>query len=268
MAGDRAWFSYVNRALTATVTTDSEETSLPVTNTQNRLSYKIWRTQADTAKLQYDFGSSVTWQAIVLQFIAHRDPASTADDEIAATDQITIAGSDVAIGDSELYSQTVGANVLRERGYFAHVAASEITSRYLELTITATSRAAAGYFNLGFAHVGPLFQPDMNYNVGSVLDFGEDSLVNLSTTGGSAFVESRQRLLGFEGTWGLIDQTERANWQAMQEKTGVTSPVAFGVTTTISSGREAFIARFGNAIRFSAGQNRRVSARVSLLENR
>lgn len=266
MAGNRAWFSYVNRVSAATITTDSEALSLPVTNVANRLSHKIWRTEATTAKLQLDFGSALTWQSICVQFISHRDPVSVALDEISESDQITIKASNTAFGDTDQLSATVNANVIRERGYFGYLSQAEITSRYLEITIAAASRAS--YFNVGFAHVGPIFQPASNYNIGSTLDFEEDSLVNTSPTGGATFAESRQRLLSFQGLWGSISTIERESWQAMQEKSGTTLPVVFGLTNETNLARKIFIARFDDSVRLSIGQNGLAAARVSLLENR
>lgn len=268
MAGDYSWFSHVNRAASATITADSEEAALPATNVANRLAHKIWRTQSNVATLSMDFGSAVTYQAIVLQFPSERDPASVAADEIAATDTITIAASNISAGGSEQLSDTVGANVVRERGYFGYVAASEITGRYLDITVTATSRAGLGYFDMSFLHVGPIFQPQSNYNTGSTLEFDEQSLVNVSPTAGAAYVESRGRLLGFNGVWGLISQAERDSWEIMREKTGITAPLAFGLNTTGNLGRKVFIARFNDPVRISVGQNALASARVSLLENR
>lgn len=265
---NRAWFSHTNLVKTATVTTDSETSSLPVTNVQNRLAYKIWRTEASTASLQLDFGSSVAWQAIVLMFTAHRDPDSSADDEIDATDQITINASDVAIGNTELLTDTVDSNVNRVRGYFGYLASSEITSQYLEIEIAASSRSSLGYFDLGYAHVGPVFQPAYNYNRGAALGFSEESLVNVSPTSGSTFSESRGRLLSFSGVWPEISVSERATWETMQENCGVTVPIAFGTTNDSDLSRKVFIGRFNDPIEFQAGQNRRVAARASLIENR
>lgn len=268
MAGDYSWFSYINRAASATITADSEETALPATNVANRSAHLFWRTQAATATLSLDFGSAVTYQAIVLQFASPRDPASVAADEIATTDTITLAGSNVSAGASEQLSETVNSNVIRERGYFAYVASSEITGQYLDITITATSRSALGYFDLGYVHAGPIFQPNSNYNIGATIEFDEESLVNVSPTAGAAYVESRGRLLGFNGLWGLISATERESWHTMQEKTGITAPIAFGTNTTGDLSRKAMIARFNDPMRISIGQNQLATARVSLTENR
>lgn len=265
---DKAWFSYANHAATATVTTDSEVAALPVTNVNDRLSHRVWRTENEVAKLQFEHSSAVTWQAIGLQFIAHRGPASTAVDEIDATDQITIRASDVSLGGSELLNVTISSNVNRVRGYFGYLADSEITGRYLEIEINAASRSSLGYFNLAGARFGPVFQPLSNYNTGASIRLEEESLVNISPTGGSTFVESRGRLLRFDAVWGLIDEAERSSWELMIEETGTTGVVLFGTGNSSDLSRKMFFARFDDPIGILAGQAKRVSTRATLKENR
>lgn len=272
MAEDKAWFSYQNLLQNSgtEITTNSEQSSLPATNVADRLNYRFWRTQALTANLNIALdvpgGEPTVWQAIVLQFVSNRDPASTAFDVLNSSDQITINASNSGLGSTDVMTATFTSNFVAQRGYVAYVHPTPVDSQFVQIRIQSTSQL--GYFDLGYVHMGPIFQPRTNYNVGSVIDFEEDSLVGLSSTSGASFVESRQRLLAFEGSWGLIDLTERTNWLEMQELTGITRPVAFGTRTAGVLSRDAFIARFERSIRLSADQNNFFNARVSLLENR
>ena len=265
---DAAWFSYVNHVKTATITTDSEEQSLPVTNVRDPLHFEIWRTQSTDAKLQFTWAEPQEIQAILIGFTAHRDPNSSAPNSIDISDAIRISASNVGLGQSDIHDDIVLADVNRVRGYFGYVTSQALSARFLEVTISAASRVPQGYFDVWYAHVGPLFQPGRNYNTGSNVDFPEESLASISPTGGATFTESRSRLLSFDGSWSLIDETEGQIWRDMQERTGVTVPIAFGRRANTSFAREVMIARFADSIRFSAGQSRRESARVSLIENR
>lgn len=269
MAIDRAWFSYVNHLKTATVTTDSEETALPVTNIVDRLTYRVWRTDGATAAyMRAEWTTAVEMQAFVFAFPPIRDPGSALPDPIDPTDTISIKVSDVSAGASELLNISEACGVNRVRGYYAKVADSAVTGKYLEIAINASSRSSIGYFEGSYAHAGPLFQPAINYAQGSQVDFQEQSLASISPFSGSTYTQSRARLLGFSGLWDLISQSEQNTWHEMQEKAGVTQPIAFGLTASGDLSRKAFIARFESPMQISFGGNRRARARVNLLENR
>ncbi|MEM8936034.1 MAG: hypothetical protein AAGC77_06475 [Pseudomonadota bacterium] len=267
MANDQLWFSYVNGLKTATITSDSEVSSLPVTNIVDRLNYRVWRSQSETAYFRAEWAAAFTWQAIVLQFVSHRDPSSTAADEIDPTDTIRIRASDVAAGGFELLDATVNSDVIRERGYFGYVATSPISGRYLEVQINASSRSSLGYFNLGVAHVGPLFQPNSSFSIGAGINFPEESLISVSPTGAATFADSRGRLLGFNAGFSLISESELDDWQAMQEAVGRTGPLALGMRTTGNLARKVMLGRF-ESLRFAMGENKLSSAQAQILENR
>lgn len=268
MANNRAWFSYVNHIRTAELSADSEEETLPVANIADRLSFRKFRSTSETVTISAAWDEAVTFQCVVLMFPAHRDPVAVSENEIDPTDEITVNVSNVAPGGSEILSNTAASGVVRQRGYYALVFDDPVTARYLDITIDATSRAALLFVDVSYLHVGPLFYPSANFNVGSTIGFPEESLINVSPTGASAFVESRGRLLSFDGVWGLVTEDERQDWLTMQESVGLTHPLAFGLTDQGSLARKVFIARFTDEIRQQFGQAGFSSARVTLLENR
>lgn len=268
MPNNRAWFSYENHLRTATITADSEETALPVTNVVDRLAFRKFRSQSESVVISAEWPVAVTFQVVVLQFPSSRDPVSSTPNEIDPTDQIIIRVSDVAAGGAELIDNTAASGVVRRRGYYAIVFDAPVTARFLDIEINAVSRAALQYVDVGYAHAGPIFQPGANFNVGSTIGFPEESLINTSSTGGSSFVESRGRLLAFDGVWGLVQDAERQQWLIMQEEAGQTLPIAFGLTDQGDLSRKVFIARFSDELRQQFGQAGFSSSRVSLLENR
>ena len=266
----KAWFSYTNlvRAATTTVSADSAVTTQPITNIPDRLDYRIYRSEDENVVISIDFGSAVTWQAWSLVFPAHRDPVGTCPDEIATTDTYQIQFSNVAAGNNELLDVTNNFDVIRQRGYQTYIADTALTGQYMTITITATSRATLNYIDLAYLHVGPIFSPGCNFNVGSTISFPEESLKNVSPIGGATFVESRARLLTFDGVWSMIEGTELDTWLEMQEQTGITQPILFGTDDNTPLSRTAFVATFDGEIAFAIGQNKRHSARVALKENR
>lgn len=268
MPVNRAWFSYQNLIKNAAVTADSEVALLPVTNVKDRLQYRIFRSQSENVVISIDFGSAVTWRCIVIGFPPNRDPNGSVRVISPSTDTILIDASNVSAGANELLAFSGAAQVNAVRGYYAYVANSDITGRYLDITIRASSLADLGYVDVGYLHVGACFFPSTNYNTGTTLDFPENSLINVASISGSQVVESRGRLLAFDGVWSLIQPAELAIWQDMQERVGITEPIAFGLTDNGNLSRAAFTARFESPLAFAIGQSGIASARVSLRENR
>lgn len=270
MVADQAWFSHTNllQANTTELTTDSEVATKPVTNVKNRLTNEFWRTEATSAYLRADFGSSVSLQQFTLQFSSPRDPASVLPDPLDPTDTVAIRLSNVSAGGSELLNFSGASNVVRERGYFAYVAENAINARYLEIAINAASRSSLGYFDLPYAHVGAIFQPAIGFNAGAEIDFPDESLINVSPSSGQTFVDSRAELLSFDAVFSLIRESEADSWQQLFERTRTTKEFAFGTRTAGALARRAFICRFveGGRLRFDeAGY---YTARISLIENR
>lgn len=167
-----------NRFKTATLTASAETTSMPIENLQSDQLDLIWRVTSLPAYIDWDFGSSATFQAVVLR----------GNFTSAATIRIRASDTDTTTGDV-LDTGTVSASVDDNYNDIWYYLSSEYTARYgrIDLADSGNSR-----FDIGGCYVGPILAPTYDvipdWSVNPI-DFSRKD----NTAGGHVLSELRNR---------------------------------------------------------------------------
>jgi hypothetical protein len=149
-------FSWINFIDGAVMTAGAEVATLPVNNLKDSRVQKPWRSLTTSTWFQADFGG-----------VTDIDVLGLFGCLLAETDTVR----------HRLDAVTAGAGVLLDTGaidsgcltrYKQHVypLASTISARYWRCDISATSRAAAGFFDIGRAFAGAGWMPTVGFSIG------------------------------------------------------------------------------------------------------
>lgn len=181
-----AAFSWANLVDAGTVTTDSEASTLPVENVQDRQVQRPWRSLSATAYLDVDFGSSVSLQVLALRF----DRLSAAFP--ISGDTVSHALSTVSAGATDVYGPgAVAHGVEAGIGYHVTVLSAAVSARYWRCTFDFSTLAAAQsttYFDVGRAWAGALWTPTRTLDYGSQRTISDLTLRTSSPRSGAAFL--------------------------------------------------------------------------------
>lgn len=174
-----ALFSSGNQFDVASLITDSAASNLPVANLADRKVQKVWRALATTAYFGADFGSLNPIRELGLFGCT-----------LASTDTIRHRLSATAMGNGELLDTTAVACDVQD-GYWQHlhILAAAVSARYWRCDIVATSRAAEGYFDIGRAWAGDVWEPAINFSLDWHEQWVDSSIVEKSPRSGAVFVD-------------------------------------------------------------------------------
>lgn len=234
-----AWFCYEDHAgqPRASVTTgdtvaDGVNAS-PVANVLDRYVFRSWQAPTEDEYFEIDFGADVTIQCLAVAFPRITNPYRKYDtQEIIATDLIQhlidADGGTPGAG-AVLDTGQIACGALPTRGYSVAALATPIVGRYWRCQITANSRAAEGFFLVGLAMAGPIFQPTFNHVFGDRIGFPDNADVQRTPTSQTTFVTRNERTMKASLVWDFIKDSERASWDAMFEYAGTTEPVVFSI---------------------------------------
>ena len=177
--------STVNRADAATLTTDSEVTTLPVANLQEPARQVVWRSAASACYLQADLGAAVALDAVALAGL-----------NLAAADTIRLRLSAVSAGAGELLDTgAVASGVVAGYGTWLYVAAATIVARYLRLDFAVAAPLA--YVQAGRLWAGPAVTPSANYDYGAEDAIADLSQVRRGVRSGRRFVDVGPKIRSF-----------------------------------------------------------------------
>ena len=145
-----AFLGYNNIVDDGTLTSNSQQSTLAITNLQTRHLTEIWRAAGNTSvNIDLDAGSSKLVAAIWMG----------GTNLTGATNGMVIKASDVKIGDSELLNSTITPNVSTTRDTLIRVLAAAITARYWRITLTDTG---VTFIEAGRLFMGPILRPANN----------------------------------------------------------------------------------------------------------
>lgn len=176
--------SWINHAAQAGLTASAENSLLPAQNVQTMPLGKVWRANAGSAYLDFDFGTNVALQHFTARNV-----------RITASGTWRLQVSAVSAGADELLDTgTIASGVQDGYPHLYYDHTSELSARFLRITIT----NALPYTQVGYVHAGPGWQPVRNFSYGARLRW-EDEADRERSLGGQPLVNSRGRwrVLGF-----------------------------------------------------------------------
>lgn len=235
---ERPWFTYDDhggqpRASVSVTDMDQDAGNIsPVAGIVNRYIYTQWQSPSEDEWFQIDFGADVAIQSLTVVFPRITNPYRKYEtQEILPTDLIRhyLDADGGTPGAGAVFdSGAVACNAEATRGYSVTALASEVTARYWRCQINAASRATPGFFLVGLAMAGPIFQPTFPQIYGDKLGFHDNSEIQRTPSSQTGFVTRNERTLKAALVWDFIPDTERAAWDAMDEHAGKTEPIVYG----------------------------------------
>lgn len=232
-----AWFCYEDHAgqPRASVTTSNtgidDASASPVASIVDRFVYRMWQSPSEDDWFEIDFGADVSLQCFCVVFARITNPYRKHEtQEILATDLVRhLVDADGGTPGSGAVLDTgdIPCGALPTRGYSVTALETPVTGRYWRCEINAASRTEEGFFLVGLAMAGPIFQPTFNHVFGERIGFPDNSEIQRTPTSQTTFVSRNERTLTASLIWDFIDDDERANWEAMAEYAGTTEPIVF-----------------------------------------
>lgn len=202
---------WINRGDDATLTTDSEVSTLPASNVQDTHVAKAWHTAAGvkSAYLIFDLGSSLACAAVA---VLGTNLTSTATIQIRASD------ADATVTGTLLYdSGSISAGVDNDYGAIYKSFASQ-AARYWRIDFADAS--VPDNLQIGRVFLGPTWQPSVNMELGASWHFKDDSPVEKSW-GGQTFPDPRPQTRIIEFTLGFMEEAEMvSNALALARRNG------------------------------------------------
>lgn len=234
-----AWFSYEDHAgqPRAVVTTGdvaaNDVNSSPVANIVDRYVFRSWQSPSEDEYFEIDFGADVSLQCFAVVFPRITNPYRRYDtQEILPTDLIqhyVDADGGTPGAGAVLDTGQIACGAMQNRGYSVAALQTSVTGRYWRCQITANSRASEGFFLVGLAMAGPIFQPTFNHVFGETIGFPDNAEVQRTPTSQTSFITRNERTMKATLVWDFIRDDERAQWEAMFDYVGTTEPFVFSI---------------------------------------
>jgi hypothetical protein len=212
-----AALSWINRIAdpATSLSASSEVVSLPVANlADDHLAVK-WRGNGVTAAyVDADFGSALPVGVV-----------GVFGSNFTGTATWRILLSAVAAGAGELLDTGVMAmNVAAGYGQAVHMLAAEISARYLRLEFDDPGLASLGYFEIGAAWAGPVWQPARNYAYEASAGWVDPS-ARTKSRGGQVYVDRRAAYRVAELQFRGLTRAELFNSAFEIDRVGIASNV-------------------------------------------
>jgi hypothetical protein len=235
-------FSWANAIDRATFSAGSEAATLPVANLATPRTGRIWRALAATSWFSAALAAPTSLQILALGGCG-----------LASGDQVRHRLYDA--GGALLIDDTVAAGVLPGYGLHIHALAAPVTAASWRCDITATSRAASGYFDIKRAWAGPVFQPAC----GIVIPWDEswEDAAPISRNPRSGGVSpgdgARYRSMNVALDW--ISDSEKAQLKEMTRLIGTRSQLLLVPDQDGDMPREAILGRLAKISPIAASQD-------------
>lgn len=181
-----AWVNHLASAASV-IATNSEVSSLPLSNIRDLHGVTVWRTQAAT-------GISVTADLGAVQPVKALGIAC-ATLSASATWRLRLSSSGAHGGD--LYDSGIlamnRALIARSRGQAFLFLAAAVSARYAKVDIDNSGRAPEGYLDIGHLWLSDLWQPERNFSYGaqSIL---ADASQTVQSIGGQDYTDVRNKV--------------------------------------------------------------------------
>jgi len=214
------------------VTASSEVATMPVSNLQRRQVGKLWRTQSENGWFQVDFGSdqSIDTLAFLVQRF-HGHDANTEQAPLAADDQVLHQlwsdGQTPGV-DTPVYNPSAeNSNIHIGFGYHTHLISTPQTARYWRCTITGTSRAALGYFDIGRPFAGLRYSPPYNFVYGAGQGWTEKATIPEAERTATQFPSAGEKYRVWDVTY-LFPETAEESFEDVVRDGGQSGQMLFG----------------------------------------
>lgn len=229
-----ALFSYINHCDRSgvTFTPGSEVASMPASNLAEPQVHKIWRTQNANETITIDFGADRNVDIVALVF-QRRTGLAALDlaPDFAAGD--TVRHQLYDSGNGLLYdSGVIASNVNPSVGYHVlNVLAdngSAVTGvRKWTITFVGTSRAGDGYFDVGRAWAGELYQPSANYTFNPTFTWEDPSDKSRAARSSATYVDRSEPYRMWSVNFNSLKEIDEAEFEEMERMVGVASQFLF-----------------------------------------
>lgn len=225
-------FGYRDRVVSGTVTAGSARAGLPAVNLQTAQPGQVWRTAAGTTTttLLVDFGASYPIGAVYL---------GNTNLTASATWRVRLSTADPTGAAGDAYdSTTVSAGADTAYGLAVRVLGSDVTCRYLHVTLT---DATLTYIEAGLLRALAVWRPTNNFQFGAVRAY-QDYSKRRKGWDGQDWVLRGSRQRGFQFSFIAATTAEwETHGEAITRLQGMTEDVLIVVdTATANTGRDTY----------------------------
>lgn len=210
-------FSWVNHVDSSALSTPAQAATLPVTNLAEPIAGKVWRSLGSTNNyFDCDFGAAKPVQILALAGL-----------NIGAADTVRHQLSAVSAGSAELYDSGAITGVNPNYDYLFTLLTAAVNARYWRCSINAASLAAQGYFDVGRAWAGPIWQPASNFSYGWGETWADDSRVTSSQKSGADYIDHGPRRRIIDVSFARFSAADQAQAKELDRVAGINGQVLF-----------------------------------------
>lgn len=233
-----AIFSWLNAVDGSTISSPDQASNLPAQNLADHRIQKAWRSLALTTSF-----TALLSNAAAVEILALAGCTLGPDDVIRHRLYDT--------GNNLLYDATVDADVVAGYNLHIHLLDAEYTVAKWVCNITATSRSAFGFFDVGRAWLGPIWQPGINMSLGWSDGWNDTTPVKRGRFSGAAFPGQgvQYRSISFVLDW--LSSTDRTQGMELGRLAGLRNQLLFVPDANGDWMRRAMIGRFTSVPRIN-----------------
>lgn len=230
-----AYFSYINWLYQpgVTITPEREVPTLPaqhLTVQTDAIVYRVNGMGADSNfYVDIDFGANRSVQLLALTFPRSNDAFDVdATPAIATTDTIRhyLDADGGTPGAGVAYDSTaVQSGVLPGYGVHAIKLASPVTARYWRFLISAPSRAASDYIDMGRAWAGPIFEPTYNFSYGDELSWSSSIRSTKASDAPVVYLNREEPFRTKSFSFDAVAEAQTNDWDAFYRRAAMGVPM-------------------------------------------
>lgn len=210
-------FSWLNYVDCGALSTPAQAATLPVTNLAEPITGKVWRSLGSTSNyFDCDFGSAKYIQLLALAGL-----------NIGTTDTVRHQLSAISAGGAELYDSGAITGVNVNYDYLFTFLNATVNARYWRCTINAASLNAQGYFDVGRAWAGPIWQPASNFSYGWGETWADASRITESSKSGAEYVDRGPRRRIVDVSFARLSAADQAQAKELDRVAGINGQVLF-----------------------------------------
>jgi hypothetical protein len=229
-------FSWVNAVDTApTITTDSQASTLPVTNLASSRYGRIWRTSAATTSFFLATFAAVTSVSVLALAGCTLAATDTVRHRLFAADGVTV-----------LYdSGVIACGVLPQFALHVQLLGASYSAGSWRCDIVAPSRNSLGYFDIARAWAGPMWTPAIGISLPWSESWEDGANVTRSKLSGGVFLGDGPQYRMMDAVLNWMTEADKAQAEDLARIVGTRGQVLFIPVDTGNLPRQAILGRFG-----------------------
>lgn len=232
-----AIFSWENRIDGATLSAGSETTNLTAQNLADHRIQKCWR----SLDLTTSFTATFPEQTVGILALAGCTLADTDDIRHRLYDE----------GNNLLYDTTVDSDIVDGYGLHVHTLDAEYDVAKWVCDITATSRSAEGFFDIGRAWAGPIWEPGISWSLGWSDGWNDTTPVRRGRFSGASFIGQGVQFRTINFTLDFLSAADRIQGMDLARLAGMRNQLLFVPDVNSDWARLGMIGRFTQVPRIS-----------------